>query len=456
MHSRFIYIGALLIFALSATKILAVGDPTVTGSISRGASASSFSLTVSITSVTKNTLFGDEKSLQQRVRVWLTDVSTSTDSYLLKTGDPKTAPGIDFSVDAISDPVSEASSASASYTFTYTLNIIETTKGSLTKLMTANGGGTSIKVKVSYLENLTVISTSAITTITSDTAIVKEAPTGLVVTGTHKALNVAWKIPETVTWTDASVKAVTEIATLAISDDTSVLNLPSLLYDKTAIADTAGAEDACQYIPDFVDGTNCISCPNELAYLNVEELNKLNTDGKFVSIGKVKDGETAITGLENDKSYGVVIFYQPGGMLRSTCTHSTPRKNVTWSELNGEKEAALKDPKCFIATAAYGSPLHKNLKPLRWFRDHVLLETKLGTSFVDWYYEHGPRGARVVAGHPALQLTVQMILWLPVLAISAWMALLNSDPVLMKMMITVLIASLIAARYIHQKTRRAR
>ncbi len=455
MHSRLKYIAAIaiLIFTLSSTQLLAVGNPTVTGSISRGGTSGSFKLTVVITGITKTTVFAEEKSLLQRMRVWLTDLSASTDGYVKVAGDTTASPDVNFTISEISEPVSSAGSVADTTTFTYTLTISESAKGSLKNLLTVHGAGSSLKVQVSYLENNVTISTSVITTIANDTSVVQESPNILAVVPTHRALNVTWKIPETVTWSDSAVRAVTEITGLAIASDSEVLNLPSFIYDKTATSDAAGAEDACQYIPDFVDGGSCISCPNTQAYLDAEGLNKLNSAGKFVTTGTVKDGKLAISGLENDKDYGIVLFYQPGGLLRSTCLHGTPAKNLTWSELNDEKEAALKDPKCFIATAAYGSPLHKNLRPLRWFRDHVLLQTNFGSRFVEWYYENGPRGARVVAGSPTLQMTVQMLLWLPVIGISAWMALLNADPVFLKLALTAVFASLIVAAYVKRKTR---
>jgi hypothetical protein len=45
---------------------------------------------------------------------------------------------------------------------------------------------------------------------------------------------------------------------------------------------------------------------------------------------------------------------------------------------------------CFVATAAYGTPLAAEIDVLRRFRDEVLLEWTLGRAFVDAYYTHGP------------------------------------------------------------------
>lgn len=52
---------------------------------------------------------------------------------------------------------------------------------------------------------------------------------------------------------------------------------------------------------------------------------------------------------------------------------------------------------CFIATAAYGTPLHEDLDVLRDFRDNVLKKNWLGQKFVDWYYANGPAMAEWVS-----------------------------------------------------------
>lgn len=52
---------------------------------------------------------------------------------------------------------------------------------------------------------------------------------------------------------------------------------------------------------------------------------------------------------------------------------------------------------CFIATAAYGTPVHEDLDVLRDFRDNVLKKNWLGQRFVDWYYANGPTMANWVS-----------------------------------------------------------
>ena len=51
---------------------------------------------------------------------------------------------------------------------------------------------------------------------------------------------------------------------------------------------------------------------------------------------------------------------------------------------------------CFIATAAFGSPLETHVSVLRRFRDEVLETNSLGQGFVRLYYRHGPPLARYI------------------------------------------------------------
>lgn len=72
---------------------------------------------------------------------------------------------------------------------------------------------------------------------------------------------------------------------------------------------------------------------------------------------------------------------------------------------------------CWIATAAYGSPLHPHVASLRWFRDHVLLKTWPGRAFVGLYYSTAPPVARWIARHEWARATVRGALWPVVMTI---------------------------------------
>jgi len=73
---------------------------------------------------------------------------------------------------------------------------------------------------------------------------------------------------------------------------------------------------------------------------------------------------------------------------------------------------------CFIATAAYGTPLAEDVNVLRDVRDTYLLDNALGTVFVDAYYRLSPPVANLVAQHSGLALAVRLVL-LPIIAITS-------------------------------------
>lgn len=62
---------------------------------------------------------------------------------------------------------------------------------------------------------------------------------------------------------------------------------------------------------------------------------------------------------------------------------------------------------CFIATAAFGSPIHKKVMVLKNFRDRVLLHNSAGRSFVRWYYRTSPPIADYIRSHPAAKTAVR-------------------------------------------------
>jgi hypothetical protein len=65
---------------------------------------------------------------------------------------------------------------------------------------------------------------------------------------------------------------------------------------------------------------------------------------------------------------------------------------------------------CFIATAAYGSPMAPELDVLRAYRDEVLSQSALGRTFTEGYYQMSPPIARFIANKPTLRALVRGIL----------------------------------------------
>jgi uncharacterized repeat protein (TIGR01451 family) len=72
---------------------------------------------------------------------------------------------------------------------------------------------------------------------------------------------------------------------------------------------------------------------------------------------------------------------------------------------------------CFIATAAYGSPLATEVQILREFRDQYLLNHPPGRLLVSIYYWLSPSMAQMIAPYPSLRTAVRVSLW-PVVGIA--------------------------------------
>jgi len=87
---------------------------------------------------------------------------------------------------------------------------------------------------------------------------------------------------------------------------------------------------------------------------------------------------------------------------------------------------------CFIATTAYGSPLHLYVKILRDFRDKYLMPSKLGRSLVNIYYKYSPSVADFIMKHKVLKAAVRFSL-LPVIVLSY--SMLHFGPIITAVMI---------------------
>jgi len=70
---------------------------------------------------------------------------------------------------------------------------------------------------------------------------------------------------------------------------------------------------------------------------------------------------------------------------------------------------------CFIATAAYGSPIAPDVVLLSEFRDDVLLRSTLGPTLVSLYYFFSPPLASIVAYHDSFRRLARLILIRPIL-----------------------------------------
>jgi len=107
---------------------------------------------------------------------------------------------------------------------------------------------------------------------------------------------------------------------------------------------------------------------------------------------------------------------------------------------------------CFIATAAYGTPMAKEIEILHEFRDEYLLTNSLGQALVDLYYRVSPPMADFIAEHPSLKPIVRAGL-LPAVAMST--VAVNTSPA-EKTAIAGLLVLVSVALAVRAKRRRGR
>jgi hypothetical protein len=118
-----------------------------------------------------------------------------------------------------------------------------------------------------------------------------------------------------------------------------------------------------------------------------------------------------IDGLNNGHQY---FFMMANVDTAGNISHFSP---VTYLNANlhsaipDEVVGVLDDKRCFIATAAYGSPLDDKVKTLRLFRDQFLLTNSWGKSFVEFYYNVSPQLADMIKQSELSKAAVRMILF---------------------------------------------
>jgi len=117
--------------------------------------------------------------------------------------------------------------------------------------------------------------------------------------------------------------------------------------------------------------------------------------------------------VENSVSYSVGVTAVDSADNESSMSNTetaAPAPSTDFWE--AYQDAGGTDPGgfCFIATAAYGSPMSNDLTTLRSFRDQILLQTSLGRTFVQAYYQWGRFGAAYIADKPLLKAVTRTLL----------------------------------------------
>ncbi len=248
---------------------------------------------------------------------------------------------------------------------------------------------------------------------------VKEAISEPYLVSSKRALTAVWTKKSTVTLSDGSQGDATGVLAILIpvSFINSASTLPSRYYKDDFTKQSNEKESTCSIKLSQTNNTCEVECDNELnnpQFIKNNDLSDLEAEGvRSKSIGNSAGNALTFTDLDPDDSFAIVLQYVPDGTKR-TCLVGQASDAITLVQLETGKEPKVGSSNCFIATTAYGSPLHHHLRSLRWFRDQYLLTHSWGRSLVSTYYSYGPAASKWISDKPILKSIVRGILWFPV------------------------------------------
>jgi len=280
-----------------------------------------------------------------------------------------------------------------------------------------SGTANSLTLKVTYDGGDGDTAAEQSITLTRTVKIATEAPAGVSTLGSHKKIVVSWTVSSAIQYSDGASAAPTGTNVYTVKANIGSVEIPA--YKFSGSADTADTATTCTIDTTVENDNACVTCTgssDDKIYINNSSLGDTNVTLKSVS----STGSKASIRVENtDESgdpleYLVFLAYRPDGSVRSNCHKVSPQANMTLSEyLDSSQKAKDKNPACFIATAAYGTPFHHNLDLFRWFRDEYLSKSTAGRTFIELYYQYGPIAAEFISDKPKLKAVVRGLLYIP-------------------------------------------
>lgn len=155
------------------------------------------------------------------------------------------------------------------------------------------------------------------------------------------------------------------------------------------------------------------SCASAADFCNINPSTDASTqiDIKSYSSDSLSMTSNKIEGLTNETQYLFLIASQDEAGNIGNFSNPNQLQCAIHSGTPGEVVGLLKNKKCFIATAAYGSTMDSDVVLLRQFRDQILGSSKLGKSLIQFYYHHSPALAEIIATNDFYRWLSRLILW---------------------------------------------
>jgi uncharacterized delta-60 repeat protein len=206
-------------------------------------------------------------------------------------------------------------------------------------------------------------------------------------------------------------------------------------YDGPAGGSDSGQAVALDDIGDiYVTGSSWVSGTYENPNTDYATV-KYDSAGNQLWVARYDSG---VSGFEAAKA---VALDESGSVYitGSSCGDGTHSDYATIKYVQTIEPGGL----CFIATAAYGTPMADEVQTLRAFRDRYLLTNPLGQAFVHFYYKVSPPVAEFITHHPGLKPIVRVGL-VPVVAVSTVVANTSAAEKIAMLGLLVLVSAAVA------------
>jgi hypothetical protein len=126
-------------------------------------------------------------------------------------------------------------------------------------------------------------------------------------------------------------------------------------------------------------------------------------------------GQYAVYVSASKSGYSTAQAHTQFSVVAQTATTSSSSTQSTFTSPSTTTGSTINTPKCFIATATYGSDVSPEVSLLRNFRDQDILRTKAGISFMlafnAFYYSFSPNVASAIAVDSGVRDLMKVILY---------------------------------------------
>jgi alpha-tubulin suppressor-like RCC1 family protein len=224
-------------------------------------------------------------------------------------------------------------------------------------------------------------------------------------------------------WTDIIQVVAGGLHTVGLKSDGTVVVVGSNSSGECEVGNWTGITQVAAGVGYTVglksDGTVIAAGSNSFGQCDVGNWTGITqiTGGYWHTVGLKSDGTTVAAGYNEYGQCDVGNWTDIIQVVAGDFHTIGLKSSGTVVAAGGYVPCSLPRPGCFIATAAYGTPMAQEIQILREFRDEYLLTNPVGQALVGLYYTVSPPIAEFITEHPSLKPIVRVGL-VPAVAIS--------------------------------------